>query len=293
MMIKRKMSLLALMAGVVFMMSCNMPAGDSTEFKTTESGLKYMMVINNQDQPLPQTGEILSLAMTYGTEDTLLFNTNQIPDGAMKLKMQEPAYPGDFYEMMNMMHLGDSVVFIQAADSFFTKTAGAPMVPPEMKGKQLTFNVKLTKIQTEQELQDEMMAEMEKQRLEEADKIEAYITENGIDVEPTESGLYVIVTEKGNGPVPKQGDKVKAHYTGMLLDGTKFDSSLDRGEPFEFTIGGRVIGGWNEGFALLNVGSKATLIIPSSLGYGERGAGHDIPPFAPLRFEVELLGIVK
>ncbi|MCF8365233.1 MAG: FKBP-type peptidyl-prolyl cis-trans isomerase [Bacteroidales bacterium] len=231
--------------------------------------------------------------MTYGTTDSVLFNTNSIPQGAMKLMMQEPGYPGDFYEMMGLMHLGDSVVFYQDAESFFTKTAGSPMCPPEMMGQQLTFNVKLSKIQTEKELQDEMTADMEKRRLEEAEIINKYVEENNITVQATESGLYVIVTEEGKGSKPLQGDKVKVHYTGTLLDGTKFDSSLDRGQPFEFNIGRGVIRGWSEGIAMLNVGSKARLIIPSNLGYGERGSGAKIPPFSPLIFDVELIEIVK
>jgi peptidylprolyl isomerase len=82
------------------------------------------------------------------------------------------------------------------------------------------------------------------------------------------------------------------HYTGRLLDGTKFDSSLDRNDPIEFKLGqGMVIKGWDEGIALLKVGGKALLIIPSNLAYGSRGAGGVIPPFSPLTFEVELVSV--
>lgn len=292
-MMKSKMSLLLALVSVIFMMSCDMLSEKKAEFQTTESGLKYKFLVSDDAAKAPNADDILSLVMTYGTDDSILFNTNMIPQGAMKLKMQAPGYPGDFYEMMGLMHLGDSVVFYQDAESFFTKTAGSPTCPPEMQGKLLTFNVKLSNIQTEKELQDEMTADMEKRKSEEAEEIQKYIEENGIDVQPTESGMYVIVTEKGNGPKPVEGDKVKVHYTGTLLDGTKFDSSLDRGQPFEFNIGRGVIKGWSEGIAMLNVGSKARLIIPSSLGYGERGAGRDIPPYAPLIFDVELLEIEK
>ena len=85
---------------------------------------------------------------------------------------------------------------------------------------------------------------------------------------------------------------MKVHYTGRLLDGTKFDSSLDRNDPIEFKLGqGMVIKGWDEGIALLKVGGKALLIIPSNLAYGSRGAGGVIPPFSPLTFEVELVSV--
>ena len=107
------------------------------------------------------------------------------------------------------------------------------------------------------------------------------------------SGLQYIDEIIGKGVNPKKGDKVVVHYTGTLEDGTKFDSSVDRNQPFEFVLGqGRVIKGWDEGVALLNIGTKAKFFIPANLAYGSRGAGGVIPPNATLIFEVELLGIV-
>jgi FKBP-type peptidyl-prolyl cis-trans isomerase FkpA len=96
----------------------------------------------------------------------------------------------------------------------------------------------------------------------------------------------------GKGPAAKAGDTVVVHYTGWLTDNTKFDSSRDRNEPFEFPLGeGRVIPGWDEGVAGMKVGGKRKLTIPPKLGYGAAGAGGRIPPNATLLFEVELLGI--
>ncbi len=272
------------------MNSCNGQA-----YKTTDSGLKYKIHVLNKDNPVPEAGDIISMKMTYGTPDTLFFNSTEMPEQNMMLAMQESTYPGDFYEMMAMLHQGDSATFILNADSFFVKTAGYPKLPGFAKDlKDLEFHVMLTKIQTEEEVMAEMEAERNTMRDEEGEKIAAYVQENNIDAIPTEMGMYVIVTEQGNGPKPVAGDNVKVHYTGMLLDGTKFDSSVDRGQPFEFVLGqGRVIRGWDEGIAMLNMGSKARLIIPSEMGYGERGAGRDIPPFSPLIFDVELIDIVK
>jgi len=108
----------------------------------------------------------------------------------------------------------------------------------------------------------------------------------------TKSGLKYVELKEGTGPAAKAGDKVSVHYTGWLKNGKKFDSSVDRGEPFEFELGaGKVIKGWDEGVQGIKVGGKRKLIIPPALGYGQRGAGRVIPPNSELIFEVDLLGI--
>ncbi len=108
----------------------------------------------------------------------------------------------------------------------------------------------------------------------------------------TASGLQYIDVKTGEGAAAVSNKLVSVHYTGWLVNGTKFDSSKDRGQPFQFPLGaGRVIKGWDEGVAGMKVGGVRKLIIPSELGYGPRGAGNVIPPDATLIFEVELLGI--
>jgi FKBP-type peptidyl-prolyl cis-trans isomerase len=112
----------------------------------------------------------------------------------------------------------------------------------------------------------------------------------------TPDGLQIIDLKVGTGASPKTGQTVVVHYTGWLYvdgkKGAKFDSSVDRGQPFEFPIGQQqVIAGWDEGVATMKIGGKRTLIIPPALGYGARGAGGVIPPNATLLFDVELLGV--
>jgi FKBP-type peptidyl-prolyl cis-trans isomerase len=108
----------------------------------------------------------------------------------------------------------------------------------------------------------------------------------------TKSGLKYVELKEGTGDEAKAGKVVEVHYTGWLKDGTKFDSSKDRGQPFKFELGaGRVIKGWDEGVAGMKVGGKRKLIIPSELAYGKEGRGDKIPPDAELTFEVELLGV--
>ena len=105
------------------------------------------------------------------------------------------------------------------------------------------------------------------------------------------SGLQYQVLREGNGKQPKVTDRVKCHYEGTLIDGTKFDSSYDRGEPATFGLN-QVIAGWTEGVQLMQEGAKYRFFIPYNLAYGERGAGSSIPPFAALVFDVELIEVV-
>ena len=108
----------------------------------------------------------------------------------------------------------------------------------------------------------------------------------------TASGLEYVEIAEGTGARPKQGDTVSVHYTGWLKSGQKFDSSVDRGEPFAFPLGkGRVIKGWDEGVSTMKVGGKRNLVIPGDLAYGSRGFPGAIPPNATLMFEVQLLGV--
>ncbi|HEM8305784.1 MULTISPECIES: peptidylprolyl isomerase [Providencia] len=110
-------------------------------------------------------------------------------------------------------------------------------------------------------------------------------------VSTTESGLQFSVISQGDGAIPSRTDRVRVHYTGRLIDGSVFDSSVQRGQPAEFPVSG-VIPGWIEALTLMPVGSKWELYIPHQLAYGERGAGASIPPFSTLVFEVELLEIL-
>ncbi|MBQ4485054.1 MAG: FKBP-type peptidyl-prolyl cis-trans isomerase [Prevotella sp.] len=122
---------------------------------------------------------------------------------------------------------------------------------------------------------------------------EQYLAENGKKdgVVTLPSGLQYQVLQEGNGRKPKATDQVKCHYEGMLVDGTLFDSSIQRGEPVTFPLNG-VIAGWTEGLQLMQEGAKYRFFIPYHLGYGERGAGASIPPFAALVFDVELIEVI-
>ena len=141
-----------------------------------------------------------------------------------------------------------------------------------------------------QEKQEEVRAAAEKEAMEAMGAVDSV----SADFEVTESGLRMKITEKGKGKTtPETGDMVSVHYTGMLINGEKFDSSVDRGEPIDFRLGiGQVIRGWDEGISRMKVGDKARLVIPPALAYGPQGKG-PIPPNSWLVFDVELVDIKK
>lgn len=122
--------------------------------------------------------------------------------------------------------------------------------------------------------------------------IEKYVADNGLKGKYTDSGIFYAYDKEGKGAQPTIADAVEVHYKGSLLDGTKFDSSYDRGQPAQFPLT-RVVRGWQEGIPLFKEGGKGTLLIPSSLAYGAMGMPPAIPPNAVLRFDIELLKVMK
>jgi len=184
---------------------------------------------------------------------------------------------------------GDKATFIVPFNMAFGAQGMQQYIAPYAT---LVFNVEMVKVSSKEQVEAERAKDMKNALAKSAKETKKYLATNKISVKPTPSGLYYIQEVEGNGAQAIVGKKVKVHYTGTLLNGSKFDSSLDRGEPFEFTLGqGQVIPGWDEGIALMKVGGRAKLIIPANLGYGARGAGAAIPPNATLVFEVELLGV--
>ncbi len=287
---------------IVFIVATISGCGRSGEvdYDQTESGLRYAFHVSTGDEK-PEIGDILSMDMVYSLNDSILFSSHQsgIP---MFLQLTEPEYPGDIFEGLAMMSLGDSVSFLINAEDFFIHTAGVMELPPFVEEcDDIRFDIRLQKILDEegfameqQRLMEEQMQQNVVRAEEEEELMQDYLDEEGITIEPTESGLYFIERERGEGPQVQVGNLVAVHYEGRLLDGTVFDSSYDRGEPLEFNVGmHQVIPGWDEGIGMMRQGGKATLIIPSYLGYGDRGAGQAVPPFSTLVFEVEVVDIIE
>lgn len=285
----------AVLAGLI---SCNKSEFDG--FTKAENGLHYQFFTQDENGVKAVEGDGVSIKIVYALKrtagDSILFDSklnSEDGSGTIRYILPKSSFPGSLEDAIGMMSKNDSADFIISADSFFLKTNKMTALPPFAKpGDKLKITIKMVEIKTKKDLdenQKKQEAEIAAMSETEKPKLDAYLAENKITAAPTASGLIFIETQKGKGKDhPKATDEVTVHYTGTLLDGTKFDSSLDRGEPATFPLS-QVIPGWTEGIQLMTKGSKAKLIIPSALGYGARGAGAQIPPFSSLVFEVELL----
>lgn len=265
-------------------------------YKKTSSGLEYRIHTNVKDAVKAEIGDMLTVILVYKTDkDSVLLDSRKNPN-PFRIPLSKPEYPGDIYEGFSLLSVGDSATFLILADSFFITTAKASLPPFITAGSKLKFEVKLLSVQKKDDYEKEQKEMMEKQMKEmqlakdkEIADLQKYIDDNKIKVKPTENGLYYIELKQGKGPLAAKGQKVKVQYTGMLIDGTVFDSSDKHGQPFEFTLGnGEVIPGWDEGIAKMKIGGKAKFIVPSSLAYGTKAMGN-IPAFSTLIFEVELV----
>ena len=263
-------------------------------YTATENGLYYRFHTNN-DGDTPVVGDLIDITLACSVNDT----TPIIKPANRIMPLMKPQYYTDIMEGIAMMHKGDSASFIVNIDSSFYYAFGVRERPAEFTSKDIMrFDVKLKDFYPESEYKNKMIESMKANYPEETARayaeMQQYFADNGIEATPTESGLYYVMTEEGNGEMPAEGDIVKVHYTGKLLDGTVFDSSIERGEPIAFPIGkGHVIPGWDEGIMLMSVGEKGVLYIPYYLAYGTRGSAPVIPPFANLIFDVELVEVQK
>ena len=322
---------LALAAGALSFASliaaCNKGAADA-DFAKTKSGIEYKIFKNVGGKYEARTltdgadatykdrlGKILAVHMEYRTAgDSVMMKSRErqfgLPVRVPLEELKEAKQRGAEQEAFAMLQPGDSGVFRFNADTLFMRNARQP-APANLKkkGNYITMLVKADKLQTREEAtrdaqadQQKMMQEQQRKTMAYAETqnkkdeviLQDYLKKNNLTAQKTPSGVYYIITKPGAGPQAQANQIVSVQYRGTLLDGKEFDSSAKSlsGKPFEFPLGrGQVIPGWDEGIGLLNKGSKATLLIPSSLAYGERGSGAAIPPNSPLRFDVELTDV--
>ena len=264
-------------------LASNVLGSEKDDFQVAPNGVRYKAIVANPTGRQVMANDVITITSALFINDSLV-QENTVP---MPMMVMEPQRPGDLFDAMLLMREGETTAF-----SFDPKVYIGEQLPPFIKETDvINMTISLITTQTVEEFEAEQAIVAEKMIAEEKSILQQYIKDNGINATETSSGLFIAVTKEGTGEQAQPGNTVSVHYTGKLLNGKVFDSSVSRGTPFRFQVGvGQVIRGWDEGIVTMKVGEKAIFLIPSPLAYGERSAG-EIPPNSPLIFEVELIEI--
>ncbi|MDY5969792.1 MAG: FKBP-type peptidyl-prolyl cis-trans isomerase [Bacteroidales bacterium] len=261
------------------------------DFEKFNDCMLYKVTDEKTDGKAVAEGEIVLATASIRFNDSVLMPANGEPQPiCMAGKAQNEL---DFSEVMIGRHVGETVTVALIADSVAARV-GAQQMPPMYTagaGDVMYYEFVIADAMTQEAMQASQQAKAEANRVADSAALVKYIADNNITAKPSKTGLYRIITQQGTGAKVADGKTVQVHYTGKLLNGEKFDSSYDRNEPISIVEGKhKVIPGWEEGLMGLPAGSTATLIIPSSLGYGAQGAG-TIPPYSTLVFDVEVVSV--
>ncbi len=258
------------------------------DFSTHSSGLEYRFFETNTSGQSPEIGDIVVLSIKYMTADQMLLDESDF----YRMQLSRSAYQGDIQTGLQMLQVGDSVCFKLDAADYYEKTQKRELPPEIQQGDALLVYLRLKNIISAKSLESERRGIYHSDEQQELQLLEDYLERTNVTVEPSESGLRMIKLKEGVGLNAMSGQSVFVHYTGKTIDGKIFDTSLNKARPMQFTLGhGEAIKGWDEAFLQLNKGSKARLIIPSSLAYGKDGYRDVILPYSTLVFDVELIDI--
>jgi FKBP-type peptidyl-prolyl cis-trans isomerase len=299
--INRSYLLFILSILIIFVSSCS-----SGDYRTGETGYKYKIVRDRGGPTFINNHYILMNMDYYYENDSLLF-TSAEKNVPVSMQYNDTIWDrrGQIYHGLKKLKVGDSALFRVNCSELYEVSFRGEIPYGLNPNAKITFHVGITDMLNATEFrmwqanlymvrQEEIKEKTEQQLFEDISIIDFYLEESGIIAMELESGIRYIIQEPGNGIKPEKGDKVVLHYTGYLLDGTKFDSSYDKNDPFEFKLGiGRVIPGWEESIAEMSIGSKYILYVPSTMAYGEKGLGNMIEPNSIIVFELELLDIKK
>jgi len=276
-----------LLSFILVIFSCK----SKIEYSSTPTGLDYYFITHNDTAAKPEIGDALVLNMQIFWNDSLLFDTREL--GITYRLELLPSTNGNLHEGLSMMNLGDSVIFRIDAFNFYQITAELAAPSCVKKGDKLTFHVSLMDILTPEDIQVEENRIDRMKIKNELSLLQDYLNLHEIDATPQANGLYYIETKKGTGPQPKPGDSVTVHYEGKFINNQPFDSSIGN-DPFTFKYGDSIFfTGWTQGIGMMKKGGTATLIIPSSLGYGKFGAGYVVPPYSTLIFDIYLIDVKR
>ncbi|GAB4128951.1 MAG: hypothetical protein OHK0045_06950 [Raineya sp.] len=284
-------------AMIALLWACEAPRQRNGE-NILPSGVKFKIISRDTKGQKVKSGDYLVMHFVSKVGNDVIDDTYKLGEPQTIIVRPEAGLPS---EVLPFLQVGDSVKISLSIDTLIKKTGNPGFMQLKEKGNTMEYAVKVFAIKTKKQVQAEA-AEQEKKAQEQAKKseeqeeakLEEYIKKGSVEYKKLASGLRIAITQaKPEAAQAKEGDTVLVHYTGKLLDGKVFDSSISRGEPFQFVLGiGAVIRGWDEGIAQLRKGEKATLLIPSRIAYGAQGAGGgQIPPFATLVFDVELVDV--
>lgn len=263
-------------------------------YSVTNSGIHYRLIALGESNIPAAVGNYVTAIIAYRTaNDSLFFQ------GVRQFQLTLPEYDGSIDECFLMLSSGDSASFYIQAEPFFTKTLETNLPKFINPGEFMRVDIKLVEVKTAEEFQKEMEAFMSWiNDFGEYEKVilKQYLDGQKLNIQPTESGLYIIpqlTTQKNKVEV---GDTVTVHYEGRFLNGKPFDSTRKRGEPFQFVYGQKwqVIPGLEEAIGKMREGEKAMLIVPSHLAFGQQGNSNGmIPAFTSVIFELEILEVKK
>ena len=304
------LGLLSITCSLLFGACKNSASGDFETDKAT--GVQYRFIKHNESGAKPAAGDYATVEMLFKNDkDSICFTTagmrKRPGDTTKGLTIPlKSIFGGSLEQAITLMAAGDSAQFKVKADSLYLKQFHYKQLPPFIHpGSYVTFNVKLISFQSQQQVQQQqqqqmmkMQAEMAKRKDQETADIAKYLADNKYtSVKPTKDSLFFLKRTAGKGKAIKEGDSVQVEYTGMTLDGKVFDGSKDHGHgPFKILwtpTSTAAIKGWVLALGDMHLGDKATILLPSALGYGPRGAGGVIPPYAPLVFEMEVTKVWK
>lgn len=261
-------------------------------FLKTANGIEYKIVKASKSKRTPNVGDVMYMNMSYRTErtDSLLFSSSDLGE-EFRMRLAAPSDKGCIEEALMLLHEGDSAVIKVDAIKFFVKSQGKASIPAFIKkGDRLVFNVKMKKIVSGLDYANANKDMYQKRIDEENSLINRFLINMNYPLKKTDSGLHILTINKGAGKKPSVGSSVKIDYTAAFIDGSVFDSTLERSEPFSFVTGKKeVIVGLEEAVMNMQVGDHCLVIIPFRLAYGDQKYGNVIPPFSTLVFEIELL----
>ena len=273
---------------ILFLNSCG------GNYETTEDGLKYKYHIQNQGVKKPNVGEVLYLNYTIlDSKGDQLFSTAENRNGKSDvLVLEKPNYPGDYFQALSMISVGDSATFLIVADSFYNKNLRKPLPQEIESGSKLMFQIRLVDVLTAEDAEKQKYKEKLARYDMEYKQMVNYIESNGLEVETLlPSGIKYILEEKQSQKLDT-GDIATIHYTGKLLDGTEFVNTYAANQPQPFELGKPYeIEFYNLVLPLLGKGEKGTFIIPFVYAFGEMGVNSatPVPPYATVVYEIEVI----